>query len=78
MREVKLRGGVAWHEGEPFTAEDIAFGYRFLSRGWRQRPPLSACRGARPRPIASGQPVGILLRRQPAGQRVDHICQSLW
>lgn len=28
---VRLREGVAWHDGEPLTAADVAFTYRFLS-----------------------------------------------
>ncbi len=27
---IKLREGVKWHDGEPFTAEDVVFSYRFL------------------------------------------------
>jgi peptide/nickel transport system substrate-binding protein len=28
----KLRSGVRWHDGEPFTAEDVAFTYAYLQR----------------------------------------------
>lgn len=33
--EVKLREGVKWHDGEPFTAEDVVFSYNFLVEAGR-------------------------------------------
>jgi peptide/nickel transport system substrate-binding protein len=33
--EVKLRDGVAWHDGEPFTANDVVFSYNFLKAAGR-------------------------------------------
>jgi peptide/nickel transport system substrate-binding protein len=33
--QIKLREGVEWHDGEPFTAEDVAFSYNFLIEAGR-------------------------------------------
>lgn len=31
--DVRLRGGVRWHDGTPFTAEDVSFTYRYYRDG---------------------------------------------
>lgn len=31
--EIKLRDGVLWHDGTPFTAEDVAFTYEYYREG---------------------------------------------
>ncbi len=33
--DVTLRDGVTWHDGEPFTAEDVVFSYNFLVEAGR-------------------------------------------
>jgi len=33
--EITLRDDVSWHDGEPFTAEDVAFSYNFLIEAGR-------------------------------------------
>jgi peptide/nickel transport system substrate-binding protein len=33
--EITLRDDVTWHDGEPFTAEDVVFSYHFLSEAGR-------------------------------------------
>ena len=33
--EIKLREGVKWHDGTPFTSRDVAFSYRFLVEAGR-------------------------------------------
>lgn len=33
--EIKLRDDVKWHDGEPFTAEDVVFSYDFLMQAGR-------------------------------------------
>jgi len=39
--EISLRDDVQWHDGEPFTAEDVAFSYEFLMAAGRA-PNLAA------------------------------------
>jgi peptide/nickel transport system substrate-binding protein len=35
---LKLRAGVKWHDGSPFTAEDVAYSFRFMSSPERAYP----------------------------------------
>ncbi len=40
--EIKLRKNVRWHDGTPFTAEDVLDGQANQSRSFRAHPPAAA------------------------------------
>jgi len=40
--DVKLREGIKWHDGEPFTVKDVIFSYNFLIAAGRSLRRINA------------------------------------
>ena len=76
---VTLRDDVAWHDGEPFTAEDVVFSYDFLKAAGRA-PNLAAvetveAQGDHALTIALSEPAPFFLSEGLAGYYIlpEHI-----
>jgi peptide/nickel transport system substrate-binding protein len=77
--QILLREGVKWHDGEPFTAEDVIFSYNFLIAAGRA-PNLAAiqkieAQGDYALTITLNQPAPFLLNEGLAGYYImpEHI-----
>jgi len=77
--QITLRDDVAWHDGEPFTAEDVVFSYNFLKDAGRA-PNLAAVEsveasGDHDLTITLSEPVPFFLSEGLAGYYIlpEHI-----
>ena len=81
--EITLREDVKWHDGEPFTAEDVAFSYGFLANAGHA-PQLGVVERIEPRgdhalTITLKQPAPFFLRESLASTYIlpEHIWRDV-